>query len=74
MIGSFAAWHQSTYGVRFVFSGLQSAAMAGYGAAAVNGVVQGSAVAALVAAEVAKHTNGRDTCADGDSRSDKRDE
>ena len=45
-VGSFAAWYQSVFGATWIFSGFQSAAMAGYAAGAVNGVVQGAAVVA----------------------------
>ncbi|KAF2769475.1 hypothetical protein EJ03DRAFT_382625 [Teratosphaeria nubilosa] len=44
--GSAAAWFQSTYGANALFSTLQSAAMGGYGAATVHGVVSGIFAAA----------------------------
>lgn len=41
--GSFAAWYQSVFGATWIFSGFQSAAMAGYAAGVVNGAFQGAA-------------------------------
>ena len=45
--GSAATAYQSANGATWAFSGLQSAAMGGYGAAAVNGVVTGVNAAAV---------------------------
>lgn len=51
LAGSAAAAFQSTYGATLAFRGLQSAAMSGYGAAAVNGAMQGSYALGVVLTE-----------------------
>ena len=45
--GSAAAAYQSANGATWAFSGLQSAAMGGYGAPAVTGIVTGANAAAV---------------------------
>ncbi|KAK3706398.1 hypothetical protein LTR37_012776 [Vermiconidia calcicola] len=54
MAGSWAAVFQSAYGAVPAFSWLQSVPMAGYGAAAANGIVQGGYAVGIGVAEYFK--------------------
>ena len=53
-LGWAAAAYQSAFGVNWVFSGLQSAAMAGYGAPVVNGIIRGAVLAGMGITEAFK--------------------
>ncbi|TKX23424.1 putative integral membrane protein-2 [Elsinoe australis] len=64
--GSWAAAHQSAYGVSAIFSALQSAAMGGYGATVVGGVVQGGAAMLGVLSGVVGYQGGNGAASGGE--------
>lgn len=64
--GSWAAAHQSAYGVSAIFSALQSAAMGGYGATVVGGVVQGGAAVLGVLSGVVGYQGGNGAASGGE--------